>query len=364
MASITEDTVVKFAVDNTYPDQDLSSTYPDGQITFRPNSKQILLGQTTISEPQDLSLSIPLEIGSSADVHENEVDVSSGLIAIGEQAQAQNDSIAIGKDVDATISGSTMIGHSLHPNHSMGYSTLLGYQVSIDKGNSEVALNPSVALGARIAAGGGVNIGCALNSSDTRNSVIIGSNSSVQVETADFATYDCRGCVVIGDSNNMTCRGSSVVVGNSNRVTAQQDAVIVGQSNTYWEGRESVLVGSDLDTRGYANVVIGRASFAGEGSSYVRESVAIGYGARCWLNESIAIGHGVTPVSEGAIVLGKFNSIENTDWVFAIGDGVSGSDGHNVMEVTGTTIRLYDGEDCLDIAQALEESGPVWEIIQ
>lgn len=363
MSAIAQDTKVTFAVDTQYPGQDLSSTFPEGQITFRPDSKQILLGQTTIVEPQDINLSIPLEIGYSADVYEQSDDCDPGLIAIGDQAYAKNKSIAIGEEVSAGISGATMIGHSLSTNEAIGYSTLMGYSVTIDKGSSDVSLNPSVALGARVNGGGGVNIGWDLTSSDTRNSVVIGSQSKVNVETVDYATYDALSCVVIGDSNTMTCRGSSVVIGNSNEVTAQQNVVIVGQSNAHYQGRESVMVGSNLSSSGYTNVVVGRVASAGDESIEVSESVAIGYAAMCSASDSIAIGHGVLTNRDITITLGQFNSNENDDWVFAIGDGTSGSDRHNAMEVTGKTIRLYDGEDCLDIAQALEDSAPVWEII-
>lgn len=145
-------------------------------------------------------------------------------------------------------------------------------------------------------------------------------------------------------------------------------------------GSAATVIGNSAAARSNNTVAIGSSSYIEESGS--GGSIVIGASSKNYYSSgnikyynttpSTVVGHQActyqTDVS--SVVLGAFpkNYYEDPDSFedvrFVVGDGLSNSSRHNLLECTTNTIRLYDGDDnCFDVAQEIENSYATWEVI-
>lgn len=209
--------------------------------------------------------------------------------------------------------------------------------------------------------------------------VVIGENAAGNKSTT--VTIGARfGETVDGTFVAHTCttegKGSITIGAGANTLnTTKTDGTIVESSNSVTigckaenKGADSVVIGATATTAGSGNVIIGAASTSGE-DTWIKESVAIGKGARVIGSRSVAICGGangnstvaicgsaagsgsiaIGGVSKSAagnsIAIGNYETITSSPYTVAVGNGAKAANyGATVIRSTaedGTITQLY-----------------------
>lgn len=279
-------------------------------------------------------------VGSSAIALGKEATAVANSIAIGDSSIAGYKGTVLGTNAESNREGATLVGYN---TNSFGlYSTVVGTNATINT-NSKTVYNKIVQGAAATVVGAmnkidntngegysGVanNVMGAANTIEGSNGVTIqGSGNTVTDAYKDMDITDADGWAILhGDYSVLAKKqsGAIAVVGGANTVSKQTDSTVIGYGNQLAGGAENIshdvfLAGSHNKLNNVSDSIVMGNENAITGVSNV---ISFGHQNAISADNAVAIGNGAGVSVEGGVALGV-GSVASTD-AGALGYGADG----------------------------------------
>lgn len=279
-------------------------------------------------------------VGSSAIALGKEATAVANSIAIGDSSIAGYKGTVLGTNAESNREGATLVGYN---TNSFGlYSTVVGTNATINT-NSKTVYNKIVQGAAATVVGAmnkidntngegysGVanNVMGAANTIEGSNGVTIqGSGNTVTDAYKDMDITDADGWAILGGDYSVLAKkpsGAIAVVGGANTVSKQTDSTVIGYGNQLAGGAENIshdvfLAGSHNKLNNVSDSIVMGNENAITGVSNV---ISFGHQNAISADNAVAIGNGAGVSVEGGVALGV-GSVASTD-AGALGYGADG----------------------------------------
>lgn len=325
-------------------------------------------------------------VGSSAIALGKEATAVANSIAIGDSSIAGYKGTVLGTNAESNREGATLVGYN---TNSFGlYSTVVGTNATINT-NSKTVYNKIVQGAAATVVGAmnkidntngegysGVanNVMGAANTIEGSNGVTIqGSGNIVTDAYKDMDITDADGWAILrGDYSVLAKKqsGAIAVVGGANTVSKQTDSTVIGYGNQLAGGAEnishdvflagshntltnvsdSIVMGNENAITGVSNVI----SFGHQNTISDDNAVAIGNGAGVSVEGGVALGVGsVASTAAGALGYGAAEGETGIAWKAtngAVSVGSSVEDKKITRQITNVAAGTAD-TDAVNVAQ-------------
>ena len=269
-------------------------------------------------------------VGSSAIALGKEATAVANSIAIGDSSIAGYKGTVLGTNAESNREGATLVGYN---TNSFGlYSTVVGTNATINT-NSKTVYNKIVQGAAATVVGAmnkidntngegysGVanNVMGAANTIEASNGVTIqGTGNKVTDAYKDMNITPDEGLAILGGDYSVLAKkqsGAIAVVGGANTVSKQTDSTVIGYDNRLIGGEENIshdvfMAGSHNTLTNVSDSIVMGNENAITGVSNV---ISFGHQNTISANNAVAIGNGAGVSVEGGVALGV-GSVASTD---------------------------------------------------
>lgn len=325
-------------------------------------------------------------VGSSAIALGKEATAVANSIAIGDSSIAGYKGTVLGTNAESNREGATLVGYN---TNSFGlYSTVVGTNATINT-NSKTVYNKIVQGAAATVVGAmnkidntngegysGVanNVMGAANTIEASNGVTIqGTGNKVTDAYKDMNITPDEGLAILGGDYSVLAKkqsGAIAVVGGANTVSKQTDSTVIGYDNRLIGGEEnishdvfmagshntltnvsdSIVMGNENAITGVRNVI----SFGHQNTISANNAVAIGNGAGVSVEGGVALGVGsVASTAAGALGYGAAEGETSIAWnathgAVSVGSSVEGKE--ITRQITNVAAGTAD-TDAVNVAQ-------------
>lgn len=325
-------------------------------------------------------------VGSSAIALGKEATAVANSIAIGDSSIAGYKGTVLGTNAESNREGATLVGYN---TNSFGlYSTVVGTNATINT-NSKTVYNKIVQGAAATVVGAmnkidntngegysGVanNVMGAANTIEGSNGVTIqGSGNTVTDAYKDMDITYADGWAILGGDYSVLAKkesGAIAVVGGANTVSRQTDSTVIGYDNRLIGGEEnishdvflagshntltnvsdSIVMGNENAITGVSNVI----SFGHQNTISANNAVAIGNGAGVSVEGGVALGVGsVASTAAGVLGYGAAEGETGIAWqatngAVSVGSSVEGK--KITRQITNVAAGTAD-TDAVNVAQ-------------
>lgn len=224
-------------------------------------------------------------------------------VAIGYNAQAGNNGVAVGRNTVATSFATTVLGTNAVTNGN--YATAIGWQAqaiqqnTVAVGASSYAAENATAVGYQANAPGWSSIAIGYQANALSSTIAIGYGTNASV-TSGWGGAQAIGYGAVANAVASTATGPSTLASGDNSIAMGYKA----QATSDY----SIAMGYNAITYGTGSTAIGQGAYTGTSSVTSIDSIAIGKGANSTNGNATAVGVGASASANNAIAIGIFTS--------------------------------------------------------
>lgn len=300
-------------------------------------------------------------VGSSAIALGKEATAVANSIAIGDSSIAGYKGTVLGTNAESNREGATLVGYN---TNSFGlYSTVVGTNATINTNSKTVytkivqgaaatvvgAMNKIDNTNGEGYSGVANNVMGAANTIEASNGVTIqGTGNKVTDAYKDMNITTNEGLAILGGDYSVLAKkqsGAIAVVGGANTVSKQTDSTVIGYDNQLAGGAENIshdvfLAGSHNELTNVSDSIV-----MGNDNTISDRSNVISFGHQNTISASnaVAIGNGASVSVEGGVALGVGSVADRAN---AVSVGSTGANRQIINVAAGT-----EGTDAVNVSQ-------------